>query len=145
MSSSQTTSGTDVGSFRSPRMAHARVRDAMHPGVITVPQQTPLREVARVLASKHIHCLLVDGRAELGARPRWSLVSAMDLLRARASADERSFEDRTVSSNDELERAARVMAEQGAEHVLVLAAEDGHPVGVLSTLDVAGILAWGEA
>lgn len=155
MSSSQPVSGTDTGSLRVPRMARARVQDAMHPGVITVSPETPLREVARLLATKHIHCVAVEAGAELGARPRWSLVSATDLVRASVGSGEGSFEELTaaavaasdpptVSTSDQLERAARVMAERGAEHLIVVAAEDGRPVGVLSTLDIAGVLAWSE-
>jgi predicted transcriptional regulator len=156
MSSSQPPRGTDVGSFRAPRMAHTRVQDAMHPGVITVSPETPLREVARLLATKHIHCVAVGAGAGLGSRPRWSLVSAIDLVRASASDGGGSFEELTaaavaasdpptVSSSDQLGRAARVMAERGAEHLIVVASEDGRPVGILSTLDIAGVLAWGEA
>jgi hypothetical protein len=36
------------------------------------------------------------------------------------------------------------MAQADTSHAVVLDREGGRPVGVLSTLDVAGILAWGR-
>jgi CBS domain-containing protein len=49
-----------------------------------------------------------------------------------------------VSTTDKLDRAAQLMVEYGVDHLIVADAHDGHPVGMLSTLDVAGVLAWGE-
>jgi CBS domain-containing protein len=145
-----------AGSFRVPRLAHARVKDAMHPGVISIPPDTPLREAARTISTRHIHCLVVTSAAEQGTPPRWALLSALDLIRAAADSDASVFEDRTVgevavsgsptvSSDDHLAHAAQLMAANGAEHLIVIGAEEGRPAGVLSTLDLAGILAWGEA
>ena len=39
---------------------------------------------------------------------------------------------------------AQRMAEQGVTHMLVVDDRNGRPVGVLSTLDIAGILGWGR-
>ena len=39
--------------------------------------------------------------------------------------------------------AARIMDTHGISHLIVTA--DGHPIGVLSSLDIAGALAWGRA
>jgi CBS domain-containing protein len=41
----------------------------------------------------------------------------------------------TVTPRDELRRAAQLMAEHDAAHLIVV--EDGTPAGILSTLDVA--------
>ncbi|HXW58839.1 MAG TPA: CBS domain-containing protein [Solirubrobacteraceae bacterium] len=125
----------------------------MRPGVIGVSPETPLREVARTLASKHIHCVVVNDDGEVGAQRSHAMISALDLLSAAANE---AFEDRTaadlavdepptVSTDDHLERAVKLMADRRAEHVLVCDAEHGDPVGILSTLDVAGVMAWGEA
>jgi CBS domain-containing protein len=149
------TAATGSGSFRVPRLSHARVKDAMHPGLITIAPETPLREAARILSTRHIHCLVVTRAAEQGTPPRWALLSAFDLVRAANDRDIGLLEDRTaediavsdsptVSSDDPLPQAAQLMAARGTEHLIVLGAEDGRPVGVLSTLDVAGIMAWGE-
>ncbi|HLI31791.1 MAG TPA: CBS domain-containing protein [Solirubrobacteraceae bacterium] len=143
------------GSFRLPHLAHARVEDAMHPGVISVPPETPLRDLARMLATRHIHCIVVAG-PKAGALDDWGLISALDLVRVAMSGEGIPFEDRTagevavrnpptVSSAEQLELAAQLMAEHGAEHLIVVGAEHGRPVGLLSTLDICGVMAWGEA
>jgi CBS domain-containing protein len=49
----------------------------------------------------------------------------------------------TVDIDEPLERAAQLMVEHQVTHLLVVSG--ARPVGILSTLDVAGCLAWGEA
>lgn len=149
---SETDQITAPGSFRLARVAHARVEDAMHPGVISCAPDTPLRDVARTISTKHIHCLVVTGAAERGAGPNWGLISGLDLVAAAAEGvEERTAGDIavsdpvTVSSDEQLERAAQLMLAHQAEHLIVVGAADGRPVGVLSTLDIAGVMAWGEA
>lgn len=51
----------------------------------------------------------------------------------------------TVRSDESLARAAQLMLEHQVEHLVVADAETGRPCGVLSTLDIAGVMAWGEA
>ena len=41
-----------------------------------------------------------------------------------------------------VEHAARLMAEHEVSHLLVVQAETGHPLGVVSTLNVARVIAW---
>jgi CBS domain-containing protein len=144
------TAGT--GSYRLPRAPHARVDDAMHPGVIICASDTPLRDVARIFATKHIHCLVVANVAERGVPPSWGMISGLDLVGAagggfeeRTAGQVAGTEPVTVSTDEPLERAAQLMLEHQVEHLIVVGAEDGRPVGVLSTLDIAGVLAWGEA
>jgi CBS domain-containing protein len=144
------------GSYRLPRLEHARVEDAMRPGVISVTADTPLREVARALSIRHIHCLVVTNLPGDGAPARWGLISSFDLVLATVEGAAGSFEGRTaaelasatpptVSSAEDLDRAAQLMVKHGAEHLIVVGADDRRPVGVLSTLDIAGVMAWGEA
>jgi len=143
---------TVAGSFRLPRMSHAQVQDAMRPGVISCGPETPLREVAGTMATKHIHSLVVTKIARFGSSPTWGMISALDLVAAAGEGlDERTAgeiaatEPVTVSGDDTLEHAAQLMVEHQVEHLLVVGAQDGRPVGVLSTLDIAGVMAWGEA
>lgn len=49
-----------------------------------------------------------------------------------------------MSSDERLERAAQLMAEHGVSHLVVVDAADGHPIGVLSTLDLAVVYAQEE-
>jgi CBS domain-containing protein len=41
-------------------------------------------------------------------------------------------------------RAIEVMREQRTSHLIVTDAESGHPSGMISALDIAGIAGWGE-
>ena len=49
----------------------------------------------------------------------------------------------TVRAEERLARAAQLMTEHEVAHLVVVHPDDGHPIGILSTLDVAGVLAWG--
>jgi CBS domain-containing protein len=46
-----------------------------------------------------------------------------------------------VSADERLPRAAQLMAEHGVSHLVVLDAESGQPIGVLSTIDIATVYA----
>jgi len=50
----------------------------------------------------------------------------------------------SVGADEPIEVAAHLMAEHETSHLIVLQPQSGHPVGVLSTLDLAGVLAWGD-
>jgi CBS domain-containing protein len=124
----------------------ATVADAMHPGVITCPHDAPLREVARTMAAKAVHCVVVfDERNESEPRSLWGVVSDLDLA---AGLSEGAFDERTsgeiaaspvvtVSAGETLSRAAQLMAEHSSAHLVVVDSASGLPVGVLSTLDLA--------
>ena len=47
-----------------------RVMDAMHPGVLTCPVETPLRDVARMLAGYNVHCSSSSARTRNTRRAR---------------------------------------------------------------------------
>jgi CBS domain-containing protein len=133
------------GSYWTPAYEHASAGDAMRPGLIVCLPETPLRTVAQMMAREHIHCIFVT------ADDSWSVVSDADLLRAAGedldlvTAGEVATSDvPTVLAAEPLERAAGLMTERQVSHVLVLEPDSRRPLGVLSTLDVAGILAWGR-
>jgi CBS domain-containing protein len=63
----------------------------------------------------------------------------------RTASEAAATEVVTVTSDDRLALAARLMTEHDIAHLVVLHAETGKPAGVVSTLDVAGVIAWGEA
>ena len=44
-----------------------------------------------------------------------------------------------------LREAGELMLSHGTTHVVVIDPEIQRPIGILSTLDIAGVLAWGEA
>ena len=131
----------------SPPFEETEVADAMRLGVVSCPPSTPLREVARIMATYRIHCVLVSDVE--GHRP-WGVVSDLDLAAgAEADLDKltagevAATEVVTVAPDDSMRVAAQLMAEHEAAHLVVAQRHSGHPVGVLSTLDLAGVLAWG--
>jgi len=140
------------GSDRAPSLQHARVEDVMRPGIITCAPQTDLVSVARLMSEHHIHAVVVSGIESIpgGERLTWGLLTALDLVASTMpgyegaeAADLASTEIVTVEESELLERAAQLMVEHQLTHLLVVTG--GEPVGILSTLDVAGCLAWGEA
>jgi CBS domain-containing protein len=141
-----TPSTKPAGSFRSPAYEHATAADAMRAGVISCPPETPLRQVARMMAAEHIHCVVVIDEG------RWGVVSDLDLLRAAdgeletLTAGDIAVSDLpTVSAEERLDRAAQVMVEHEVAHLLVVEPTSERAAGVLSTLDISGVLAWGQA
>jgi len=134
-----------------PELADVSVAAAMHPGVLTCPPETPLRDVARMLATYNVHGVFVypqEDEHEEDA-PLLRVVSDLDLVSAAASGD---LDERTaggsaagrvveVSGRDTLQSAAQLMKEHRTSHLVVVEPDTMRPVGVLSTLDLAAALA----
>jgi CBS domain-containing protein len=134
------------GSALAPSFEHAFVADVMRHGVISCEPETSLRDVARIMASYHIHAVVVGLRDNV-----WGVISAGDVLSAAGTDRERwnagdiaATEFVSARPQATLEEAAQVMREHEVQHVIVVD-EDGKPIGMLSSLDIAGALAWGEA
>jgi CBS domain-containing protein len=134
-----------------PALRQLRVVDAMHPGLISCSLDTPLRTVARLMATYRVHAILVTahGEEQLPGGELWGVVSDADLLRAAESGDvdEQSARTiaatpvQTIASSDELARAAQLMVEHDVSHLIVIERRSERPIGVLSTLDIARALA----
>jgi CBS domain-containing protein len=142
------------GSDRVPAFEHARVEDVMRPGIISCGPETDLEMVARTMATNHVHAIVVVG-IELspsgGEHLTWGLITALDLVAASlpgvsaGDAGELAHtEVVTVRADEPLERAAQLMTEHQLTHLLVVS-KQAKPIGIVSTLDIAGCLAWGEA
>jgi CBS domain-containing protein len=119
----------------------------MHDGVLTCARSSSLGYVAGVMAGRRVHCIVVTDEAD--AENLWGVVSDMDLV---AAASVRDLDEQsagataatavlTVLPGETLQRAAQLMTEHAAAHLVVVDPETGRPVGVLSTLDVAAALA----
>jgi len=122
------------------------VRDHMTRGFVAASPQTPAREIARLMATNDVHCVLIEGIAgdDGGERLVWGLVTDLDLMAAvagehlEASAGEMAATAvLTVAEEDGLARAASLMAEHGSTHLVTVRGDTGEPTGVISTLDVA--------
>jgi CBS domain-containing protein len=142
------------GSYLMPSLEHATVADAMHPGILSCDPDAPITEVARIMASHHVHCIAVMGLAHEGSSERlvWGIVTDVDLLRAgvRSGAEQTaaalaSDPMVTVEPSMPLAEAGELMLSRRVSHIVVVEPELQRPVAVLSTLDVAGVLAWGDA
>lgn len=153
MSETRTIHTTTEGSYRMPRFEHARVADVMRIGTLTCPANASLREVARTMASHHIHSVVVQRLDEAGGPRSWQLLSDLDLVRAPQNGDPDDLtagevarsEPLTVTGEDSLERATQLMTEHATAHLIVVDPHNGLPIGMVSSLDVAGTLAWGLA
>ena len=121
------------------------IRDAMHSGVITCRPDTPVADVAASLAAHRVHCVVVVG-VDAG-RLVWKTVDTMDVVRATrrwdpalTAADIARHDPVALDENETMLVAARAMAERSVDHAVAVDAT-GHPTGVVSSLDVAGVCA----
>ena len=145
---------TTPGSYLTPTFEHARVSDAMRPRVLTCDPETSMVTVAQRMASEHVHAIVVlretiDAAGAIERRA-WGIVTDRDVLRCAADIDDRVAEDvapdrvLTVHPDDSLADVAARMLDQHTSHAIVVEQRTDRPVGVLSTLDIAGILGWGR-
>jgi CBS domain-containing protein len=122
----------------------------MHPGVVTCLPDDSMVRVAGVMADLRIHCVAIVGAARRNGVDEhfvWGLLSDMDVLHAvnRAgpgvTAGELAVTSPLALPEDAgLERAASLMVEHDATHVVVVD-KAGTPAGVVSTLDALRIVA----
>ena len=74
-------------------------------------------------------------------------MSDLDVASAVASGDEPSAlemagtEALAISAGESLDGAAQLMSEHSVSHLVVLDSASGHPIGILSALDLAGVYA----
>jgi len=123
----------------------ARVADVMTEGLITCAPSTPLRSVARLMATHRVHSVFVLDYEHYGDNVElWGLVSDLDLVAAAwADVDHQTAGESAVtplvyvSRDDDLRHAAQLMAESGVSHLAVVDPVSQRPIGVISTLDIA--------
>ena len=136
-----------------PAFEHATVADAMRTGIISCQADTGLRAIAELMASYHVHAVVVDGGVEAGAAPGqgWGIVSDVELARAAARGELQATAGELagpgamfIGPAEPLTRAAELMSEHRVSHLIVSTAPTARPVGIISTLDLAVALAWGR-
>jgi len=140
------------GSYLMPSLRRATVADAMHPGILSCGPDATLTEVAQMMATHHVHCVAVIGISQEEGCAVWGIVSDLDLIRASIgdgndqSASSIALQPVvTVDSSTPLRQAGELMLRHRVSHLVVVDPERERPVGILSTLDLAGMIAWGEA
>jgi CBS domain-containing protein len=150
---SVTTGQPSRRSYLMPSLRHATVSDAMHPGILACEPDAGLPEVAQMMATHHVHCVVVVGVSH--EEPQcgvWSVISDLDLVRAGIREGEtpsaRQIAQQplvTVEPSLPLREAGELMLANGVSHLVVIQAGTQRPIGILSTADIAGVLGWGEA
>lgn len=142
------------GSFLMPSLERATVADAMHPGILCCERDAPLTDVARMMAAHHVHCIAVIAAApdHSGESLLWGLISDLDLIRAGVGAGDhetaRALAQQPIISvkpTTPLREAGEVMLTHHVSHLVVMDEGRRLPIGIVSTLDIAGVLAWSHA
>lgn len=131
----------------------ATVGDAMSKGVISCSHETPLRAVARMMATFGVHAIFVFEHADDDDEaPRlWSVVSDLDLVAATPLDLDTVTAGMTavtplvnVPADSPIAEAGGLMATYGVAHLAVTDPVSQRPIGVISTLDIARAIAAGH-
>jgi len=130
----------------------ATVGDAMSRGVLSCPPETPLRVVARMMATHGVHAIFVfEYGNDDDDEPRlWAVVSDLDLVAAtRLDLDTLTAGATavtplvTIEADCSIAEAGSLMAQYGIAHLAVTEPGLRRPIGVISTLDIARAIAAG--
>jgi predicted transcriptional regulator len=123
-------------------LAHVHVHDVMNTGILTTDSSTSLRVVARLMAEQRVHVVAVADPDNV--RRPWGMVTTLDIAAAAAEGTDLTAGEAaagreivTISSAEQLDHAAWIMAKHQLTHLMVIDPATGHPTGVLSSLDVA--------
>jgi CBS domain-containing protein len=130
----------------------ATVEDAMSHGVISCSPETPLRVVARMMATYGVHAIFVfEHTDEDDEAPQlWAVVSDLDLVAAAQLDLDALTAGATavtplvsVPADSSIAEAGSLMAQYGIAHLAVTEPGSRRPIGVISTLDIARAVAAG--
>jgi CBS domain-containing protein len=130
----------------------AIVGDAMSHGVISCTPETPLRVVARMMATYGVHAIFVfEHTDEPDEAPQlWAVVSDLDLVAATQLDLDALTAGATavtplvsVPADRSIAEAGSLMAQYGIAHLAVTDLGSHRPIGVISTLDIARAVAAG--
>ncbi len=130
----------------------ATVGDAMSHGVISCSPETPLRVVARMMATYGVHAIFVFEHVDEydEALQLWAVVSDLDLVAAtRLDVDTLTAGATavtplvSVAADSSIGEAGSLMAQYGIAHLAVTDPDSRRPIGVISSLDIARAIAAG--
>ena len=124
----------------------------MRPQVLTCTPDTPLITAAQRMAGEHIHALVVlrQDSGDAGGRA-WAVLTDRDILHHAQAAEGMTAGEAaseailTAQPADRLTELAGRMVRHAVSHAVIVDPRTDRPVGVVSTLDIAGIIAWGRA
>lgn len=139
-----------LGDTAAAALDAVRVEDAMSSRVVSCPPDATVSALARTMVDEHIHCVVVAGivKAAGGERLSWGVLTDRDLLDAAlegaaglTAGDIARPHVEIVDRTDTMRQAAELMRRLGTSHLVVADRLTGDAVGVISSLDVAGVLA----
>jgi CBS domain-containing protein len=136
--------GSTPAGGSTPRFGDALVRDAVRSPPVTCPPDTPMDEVADLMAAHRIDAVVVSG---LGGVEPWGVVTDRNLLAVASDATARLAGScatgrlLTIAPDEPLEAAVRLMRSHRVSHLMVIDPDSGSPIGVLATLDIARVVA----
>lgn len=116
------------------------VADEMHPGLIACDRADPLYEAARAMVRHRVHAVVVRGDEGSLFLSDHDLLQA---LRADPAAGDRpvgeiaATDPLTISPEETVREAARLMGEHEVSHLFVLEPGADEPSGIVSSLDLA--------
>lgn len=126
-----------------------RVEEAMHHGVLTCALEARLTDVAAMMAANKIHCVVGLGDVTEDDTRLWGVISDHDLVAVAATEDPTAWtaggaagtDVTTIAPGASVRAAAELMSANRVTHLLVVADGSDRPLGVISTLDVARVVA----
>lgn len=127
-----------------------RVRDLMHPGVITCRPDATLGQIAVMLIQHRVHALYVADRQNriLGVITDFDLLTgewlstdeqSLSAMRTMTAGELMSVPPISIDADAPVSEAARLMKEDGYKRLLVM--HNNQPVGVVSLSDLIASLA----
>src|SRR6185312_3291511 len=127
---------------RTSALAAREAGEIMAHGLVACPPGAALTHVATLMCVHQVHAVVVDRDAP-------SLIGARDVVRgvlagATSAADAVASDPSSVATYDTLQAVGERMAADQVEHVLVRDRGDGPVRGVVSTFDIAAVLAGHE-
>jgi len=129
-----------------------KVRDIMTKGIITLPLNTPVKEVAKAIVKFRVHAVCItDEFGELAG-----IVSDMDVIKSfnknfsRLTAEDiMSDKVITISADAYVGEAVDIMIKHKIHHLVIVLKEEEkgglslpkRPVGILSGIDIVKLMA----
>jgi CBS domain-containing protein len=130
-----------------PDLTDMTVGQVMSQSLLTCSPRTPIRDLAQMMAHMGVQAVPID--ADPGARPP-RIVTATVLAQVACSAKDHTGLDAsdiavdavTAAADDPLPTAAARMLEHDTTHLLVVDADSGRPVGLLSAAGIVSRWSW---
>jgi CBS domain-containing protein len=135
-----------------PPLEQITVGDVMHSGIVSCGTGASVKAIAQAMAAEQVHSVVVMTDSQERDEERvWGIVSDLDLMDAGFSKDPESTAATlarqpvvSVKPSMGIRDAAQLMHKYKVAHVVVIDPQTLQPVGILSTMDVAEVLAQQE-